>query len=98
MKRILVAPLDWGLGHATRCIPIIRELLAQKCDVFIGGSGDSLLLLKEEFPHLVFCSLEGYDPIYPSGNNMVWKMAQQLPKFIRAIKREHQQLASLIKS
>ena len=25
-KNILVAPLNWGLGHATRCIPIIKAL------------------------------------------------------------------------
>lgn len=22
---ILIAPLNWGLGHATRCIPLIRK-------------------------------------------------------------------------
>ena len=37
--RILIAPLDWGLGHATRCIPIIRELLANECDVWLAGEG-----------------------------------------------------------
>ena len=31
--KILVAPLDWGLGHATRCIPIINELVRQDCTV-----------------------------------------------------------------
>jgi hypothetical protein len=28
-KTILIAPLNWGLGHATRCIPIIRALQEQ---------------------------------------------------------------------
>ncbi|MEL6987299.1 MAG: glycosyltransferase, partial [Bacteroidota bacterium] len=27
-KKILIAPLNWGLGHATRCIPIIKYLLS----------------------------------------------------------------------
>ena len=27
--RILVAPLDWGLGHVTRCIPIVNELISR---------------------------------------------------------------------
>jgi hypothetical protein len=26
-KKVLIAPLDWGLGHATRCIPVITALL-----------------------------------------------------------------------
>ncbi|MBU3745270.1 MAG: glycosyl transferase family 28, partial [Sediminibacterium sp.] len=31
--KVLVAPLDWGLGHATRCIPIIAALLSEGYEV-----------------------------------------------------------------
>ena len=37
MLKVLVAPLDWGLGHATRCIPIIKELTNQGCTVIIAA-------------------------------------------------------------
>jgi uncharacterized protein (TIGR00661 family) len=96
MKRVLVTPLDWGLGHATRCIPIIRELLARSCVVYIAASGDSLILLQKEFPALTFFTLPGYEPIYPSSGNMVLKMALQLPKFRSVIRREHRKIAALI--
>jgi uncharacterized protein (TIGR00661 family) len=96
MKKVLIAPLDWGLGHATRCIPIIRELLDRNCEVCIAGSGDALMLLKNEFPFLAFFSLPAYDPIYPSSGAMVWKMAAQLPKFASVIRREHRQVEHLI--
>jgi len=96
MKRILLTPLDWGLGHATRCIPIVRELLRRECTVFIAGSGDSLLLLKNEFPQLRFFTLPAYQPVYPSGRNMVWKMILQVPKFMEVIKNEHLQIESII--
>ena len=56
-KRVLVAPLDWGLGHATRCIPIIDELLKQDAEVFVGAYGDGLLLLKEAYPQINFVDL-----------------------------------------
>ena len=58
--RILVAPLDWGLGHATRCIPVIYELLRQDCDIWLAGEGMQETLLKQEFPGLSFLSLAGY--------------------------------------
>ena len=48
-KRILVSPLEWGLGHATRCIPIIKALLEQGCEVLIAAETDSAELLKKEF-------------------------------------------------
>ena len=57
--RILVAPLDWGLGHATRCIPIIQALLKNGADVWLAGEGKIGYLLKTEFPGLPLLSLPG---------------------------------------
>ncbi|WP_276369993.1 glycosyltransferase [Chryseolinea sp. H1M3-3] len=96
MKRVLVTPLDWGLGHATRCVPVIHELLKRKCTVFIAGFGDSLALLKNEFPLLDSFILHGYHPIYPEQNQMVWKMALQVPKFLQVINREHSEVEAIV--
>jgi len=95
---VLITPLDWGLGHATRCIPIINELLNRNCNVVVGGSGDSLALLKIEFPQLTFISLPAYRPVYPLSGSMVWSMLKQLPKFLSAIKKEHLAIEQLVKS
>lgn len=97
MKRVLVTPLDWGLGHATRCIPVIRLLLKHTCTVYIAGSGDSLLLLQNEFPHLTTYILPAYKPVYPAGGSMVLKMALQLPRFVRVIRDEHQAIEEIVK-
>ena len=51
-KRILVAPLYWGLGHATRCIPIIKVLIDYEFEPVIASDGAALSLLKKEFPIL----------------------------------------------
>lgn len=97
MKTILITPLDWGLGHATRCIPIIQEFLKRNCKVLIGGSGDSLRLLKKEFPELEYFELPGYRPVYPSNGSMIVKMALQLPRFLKVIKEEHKHIQGIIK-
>ena len=52
--RILIAPLDWGLGHATRCIPIIYALKNAGVTVFLAGDGAPEVILKKEFPELPF--------------------------------------------
>lgn len=96
-KRILIAPLDWGLGHATRCIPIIRELLAMGHDVRITGSGQSLGLLKKEFPQLEYSDLPGYNPVYPKDGSMVLTMSLQLPGFVRTIIREHRMINQYVR-
>ena len=53
-KKILVAPLNWGLGHATRCIPVIKALEANDFEAIIASDGAALSLLKKEFPYLKF--------------------------------------------
>lgn len=51
-SHVLVSPLNWGLGHASRCIPIIQYFLEQGCKVSIASDGNALQLLKDEFPEL----------------------------------------------
>jgi len=95
-KTILVCPLDWGLGHATRCIPIIHSFINQHHNVIVGSSGNQLALLKNEFPDITFIDLKGYDIEYPKGDSMVTKMIIQLPKIKRAINEEHLWLEKII--
>ena len=97
MKRVLIAPLDWGLGHATPCIPIIRWRVAQKLDVRIAGSGPSLDLLSKEFPDIPRSALPGYDPRYPASRKMVTTMALQLPGFLDVIRQEHKAVDQLVR-
>lgn len=95
--RILVVPLDWGLGHATRCIPIIRELLAQNCEVWLAGEGAQEQLLKAEFPDLPFLHLPGYNIDYAkTKRGLVWKMISQVSKINRTIRYEQQWLKQVI--
>lgn len=95
-KRILITPLDWGLGHATRSIPIINEFLNRDCEVQIASSGNALILLKKEFPELKFHELVSYEAKYSSSLPFMLKILFQLPKFLFAIKKEHQQIQKII--
>ncbi len=95
--RILVAPLDWGLGHATRCIPIIRELIEQGAEVWLAGEGLQETLLKTEFPKLPFLHLPGYRVKYASTRlGLLKNMFFQSPKIIKAIKLENKWLKQQI--
>lgn len=87
--KILVAPLDWGLGHATRCIPIVNELVSNGCAVTIAAEGKVLQVLREEFPRLSFLPLKGYRIFYHKGRNgFAFKMARQIPRIIAVISYE----------
>lgn len=96
-QRILIAPLHWGLGHATRCIPIINALIAHGFEPVIASDGRALLLLKKEFPKLEFVELPSYHIEYSKkGHHLKLKLLKVAPKFLSAVKREHDRVQKII--
>lgn len=96
-KTILIAPLDWGLGHATRCIPLISELCHLGCHVLIGAEGQQAALLHQEFPDILILPLQGYRIKYNHGNKgYALKIARQLPRISRVIRREKEWLKQIV--
>lgn len=96
-KTILVAPLNWGLGHATRCIPIIHALKKEGYTVVIGSDGGALDLLKKEFPHTTTVALPGYNVSYAKkGAHLKTKLIANGPLLFKAILKEHKALDQLI--
>lgn len=89
MKTIMVAPINWGLGHATRCIPIIQALLQENFEVIIASDGASRNLLRKEFPNINSIQLPSYNITYPSnGRSFKLKMLKSLPHIYKVMKEE----------
>ena len=96
-KRILIAPLDWGLGHATRCIPIIKELQQRQIEVTIAADGAIATLLQREFPEIKIICLKGYNISYGKWKNLfLLKIISQLPKMWKVIQYERNWLNDMI--
>lgn len=97
-KTILVAPLNWGLGHATRCIPIIKALQVHNYIPIIASDGSALELLKKEFPELQFLTLPSYQIEYADkSENFKWKLIKNSPNMIEAVWEEKQLVKKWIK-
>ena len=96
-KKILITPLNWGLGHATRCIPIIKALEQNNFEPIIASDGVALALLKKEFPHLTCIELPAYNIEYATnGRNFKWKLLTQMPKMFSAIRKEKKAIQNII--
>jgi uncharacterized protein (TIGR00661 family) len=89
--------LDWGLGHATRSIPIVNEFLSRGCEVQIASSGSALVLLRQEFPKIGFHELVSYKANYSARFSFMMKILFQMPKFLMAIRKEHKQIEQIVK-
>ena len=94
---VLVAPLNWGLGHATRCIPIINELEASGFRPVIASDGIALELLKKEYPNLKHYHLPELNIKYAKQG--VWfkfKIFTQLSQLTQCIRKEQKVLKEII--
>ncbi len=97
-ETILVAPLNWGLGHAARCIPIISALRESGYSPLIASDGIALQLLQKEFPTLETIELPGYKIQYAKkGKHLKWKLLKDSPKMMKAIAKERKVVKQLVK-
>jgi hypothetical protein len=94
--KTLVCPLNWGLGHATRCIPIIRHLLAEGVEVIIAADGYPLELLRQEFPQLETIEFPSFPISYGNDASLVKTMLRQLPTILKGIEQEHKTLQKIM--
>lgn len=97
-KHILITPLDWGTGHTTRCIPIIRHLLSTGHLVTVAGNKAQKTLLKKNFPRLNVVHLKGYEVTYSKKKrNFLPKLLLQLPRLAATIRQEHTWLHNYVR-
>lgn len=95
-KKVFISPLDWGLGHATRCVPIIKLLSDMGCQVIIGADGATLELLRKEFPTVPHLKFPGYNIDYPKNGSMAWHMVKSTKKIFSRITLENQYIEEIV--
>ena len=97
MSKYLVAPLNWGLGHAARCVPLVQRLLDEGHEVVLGGDGESLTLLRRHFPKLRYVYLAPLNLRYSKSGRQVWAMVRSLPQLIRWAIKDHALLKAVLR-
>jgi len=88
-KKVLVCILNWGLGHASRCIPLIESFEKLNNEVFVLSSGPALELISKNFPGRKCIDSGEADMRYGKSSLATSiKIALQSPRFIRNIRVE----------
>lgn len=94
--KILIAPLNWGLGHASRCIPLIIRFLKEGHEVVLAGDGDSLRLLRKRFPALSTYPAASLRLHYSRSNRQTGAILRALPRLIRFAIADHRALRAIL--
>ena len=97
-KNILICPLNWGLGHATRCVPIIKALCNYGHKVIIAADKAPLAFLQKAFPNIDFIEFPGFTPTYSKSDSQVFKMMASFPRALRDFRKDHKTIESIIKN
>lgn len=96
-KNILIAPLDWGLGHTTRCVPLIQYIISKGHHVIFAGNETQRNYIQLTFPGLTCLHLEGYNVTYSTKAGMFMPaLLKQVPSLIATIKKEHEWLEKIV--
>ena len=94
-RKALVCPLDWGIGHATRCVPVISKLEEMGFEVVVAASGRPLEFIRKEYPRIQTIEFRGITISYPKSSRIALKMMMLLPRLLYSIWREHQDLKKI---
>jgi predicted glycosyltransferase len=97
-RTVFICPLDWGLGHASRMIPVVTKFIRSGFHVILGGSGKSGDLLKITFPHLSFVLFPASTIRYSKGKLLWVVLMWQLPRMVISVFKEHKLIKHFVKT
>ncbi len=96
-KNILICPLEWGLGHAARMIPVAKRLQELNNNIFIGSGKTHLALFRSEMRGVTFLDFSGFRPGYSKYFPQYLIMLLKTPLLFYHIISEHFRLKRIIK-
>lgn len=93
--KIFFPVLNWGLGHASRSLPLIRHYLDLGHEVICASDGEALTMLRRELPDQLVLQLPGYDILYGS-RFMPINMLKHGRSMLKTIKTEHELTKAIV--
>jgi uncharacterized protein (TIGR00661 family) len=96
-ERVLVCPLGWGLGHASRVIPIISALIGKGCTVIVAADESSISLIKSNFPSLEYIHFPSLNVRFSKGSNQLFALFRIAVSLIQLTLKENKQIRKIVK-
>ena len=97
VKNILICPLEWGLGHAARMIPLARKLREMNNNIIIASGEEHLALFRTELPGLTYINFSGFRPGYSRYFPQYMTLLLKTPLLLYHIILEHFRLKKIIR-
>jgi len=95
-KRILIAVLNWGLGHLMRSIPLIKQLQSQGNQVILAVSEEQKKFFQAELTAVEYLHLAAYPFHFRGKGNFGTDLMLQFFTLHRALKKERKALKNWV--
>jgi spore coat polysaccharide biosynthesis predicted glycosyltransferase SpsG len=97
-KRILISPLNWGQGHVSRCIPLIKRLKNQRNELFIACNKNQREIFETYLNlDLTYINHEGYTFKFGGKGRFVLDILFNLKVLLARHKSELKEVSALVK-
>jgi UDP:flavonoid glycosyltransferase YjiC (YdhE family) len=96
-KRILLSPLNWGMGHVARCIPLIDLFLKNGNTVIVAANNDQESIFRSYFPSIEIIRHEGYPFVFSGKGNFSLDLARQFKGLKKRLLAEIEHTEKLVK-
>lgn len=96
-KRILISPLNWGMGHVARCIPLIAQFLKNQNNVFVACNAAQKEILKNYFSGLTFIEHRDYPFAFGEKGRFEIDLMKQFNKLNKRLEEELNETNQLVK-
>jgi hypothetical protein len=94
-RRILISPLNWGLGHAGRMIPLALELRKRGNEIIFGVDKSIIPVIEKDLPGINIIALPGVRIRYSGILPQYISIFLQVPHIVAAAFRENSAIKHL---
>jgi UDP:flavonoid glycosyltransferase YjiC (YdhE family) len=95
-QKVLISPLNWGMGHVARSIAIIQQLIDQQNQVFVACEDDQKAVFECYFSQLHFISHRPYPFQFSGKGKWAWDLFRQRKKLLERFAEENNEVTVYI--
>lgn len=94
--KIIFSPLNWGMGHVSRSLPLLNQLLDQNNSITVFCTSKQQEIYELYFNNLRFIHHEPYTFSFGAKGFNTWEFLKQLPCLIKQQRAEQKRIAEYI--
>lgn len=93
---ILFSPLNWGMGHVSRSISLLDELIENGNRIIVACDDDQRKIYKCYFDNLRFVNHEGYPFEFGGKGNFAWDLSKRMSSLNQRMRQERGEVEKMV--